>query len=131
MRIDTNYINMSRKELREMADSLTSILDDVVSELSEPHKYRKKPIEVEAMMFEDMESGKNIYNWILTLGLKGIKDMSLDSEEKVLKFHVCNQSSTFYTEGISEANIGDWVVITDNAMSICRPDFFKETYERI
>lgn len=78
-------------------------------------RYRKKPVEIEAMRFENERAGSLIAEWC-----GGSNELRPDQV----------QISTL--EGVMTANIGDWVIRgVKGEFYPCRDDIFRQTYEAV
>lgn len=83
--------------------------------MATPTKYRKKPVEVEAMRFETVHDGSLIANWS-----GGSNEVS---PEQV-------QITTL--EGTMTASLGDYVIRgVQGEFYPCKPDIFAATYEEV
>ena len=83
-------------------------------------KFRKKPVEIEAMKFEtNNDNGlcmKEIECWILKNG-GTVENNNTDLKIKTL-------------EGIMRADVGDWIIKgIKGEFYPCKPDVFEVTYE--
>ena len=83
-------------------------------------RFRKRPVEVEAMQFTD-ENKDRVFNWLPN----GIRMADLDAAGKpTLKIDTL--------EGVMTATLGDWVIKGVNGEFYpCKPDIFEKTYEPI
>ena len=84
--------------------------------MSVPMRFRKKPVEVEAMQFTE-ESGAEVWEW---------------ADSKPMYDHrsqVCGLR--IYTrEGDMKADFGDWIIRgVQGEFYPCKPDIFAATYE--
>lgn len=89
-------------------------------------KFRKKPIEIEAIQFTN-ETKDKVYNWAKELQMN--VQHSLDSENKP-----CILVPTL--EGEMMCSLGDWLIKepfpTDwRKVYPCKPYIFEQTYERV
>lgn len=77
-------------------------------------KYRKKPVEIEAVLW----SGFN-YEEICELGQRGVQRSGKDL--------------LIYTlEGTMRASVGDYIIKgVNDELYPCKPDIFKLTYEKV
>ena len=83
-------------------------------------KFRKKPIEIEAMQFTE-ESKNVVYHWMT--GTNHYADFDEDNNP-ILRIKTL--------EGIMAANIGDWIIKgIAGEYYPCKPDIFEATYEPI
>lgn len=79
-------------------------------------KYRKKPVEIEAIQFNGWNFGE-IYDWMLDF--KGV-------------YPSCyRETMTIKTlEGDMTANVGDYIIKgVKREFYPCKPDIFEQTYE--
>ena len=80
-------------------------------------KYRKKPVEIEAVKFDGTDES---VEWLLP---------QLKSGE------ICKDCNKLYIktlEGVMEAKVGDYVIKGVNGEFYpCKPDIFEKTYEKI
>lgn len=85
-------------------------------------KYRKKPVEIEALQFlDDVDRITELSNFIddqdLRVSYKDPKNPKL-----LLKT----------LEGVMEASVGDYIIRgVHGEFYPCKPDIFKETYEEV
>ena len=84
-------------------------------------KYRKKPVVIEAVQFVDTEES------ILELSELGLDPIRVDYAEldnPVLKIETL--------EGLMIAKTGDYIIKgVQGEFYPCKPDIFKETYEKV
>jgi hypothetical protein len=84
-------------------------------------RYRKKPVEVEAMRFQDfgtIRSGE-IADWC-----GGHYDNAGDGRPGWIEIDTL--------EGVMRANSGDWIIRgVQGEFYPCKPDIFDATYERV
>lgn len=95
-------------------------------------KFRKKPVEIEAMQFKGVPN---------PLGETGAADMNYlgrfdDWIEKARGATACKyRGGSFYIqtlEGEMEASPGDWIIRgVKGELYPCKPDIFEATYEAI
>ena len=84
--------------------------------------YRKKPVEIEAIQFEDTpevlsELSDFINNQDLRVDYK-------DPENPVIKIETL--------EGVMKASVGDYIIIGVNGEFYpCKPDIFNKTYDEV
>ena len=88
------------------------------------HKYRKKPVEIEAIQLTDApESLAQICSWMDTNDGKPLPDHNGEEGH-------CIRIPTL--EGIMTANIGDWIIRgVAGEFYPCKPDIFDATYEAV
>jgi len=97
-------------------------------------KYRKKPIEIEAIQFKDF----NISTIVECLEFMG-KDTTVHSIVESAAFHeycsmVKKQKGLIIKtlEGEMKASIGDYIIKGVNGEFYpCKPDIFEKTYEKV
>lgn len=82
-------------------------------------KYRKKPVEIEAMQF-NKDTINQVFNFV-----DGNKAADFDeSGNPILKIQTL--------EGVMTAQLGDWVIKDINGEFYpCKQDIFYKTYERV
>lgn len=84
-------------------------------------KYRKKPVEVEAVQW----TGGNPHE-ILNLAGDSARHFSVDFVDGTTWLEVGTQ------EGVVRAYCGDWIIKGVNGEFYpCKPDIFEKTYERV
>ena len=82
-------------------------------------RYRKKPVEIEAMQFTDGTKDQ-CYNFVRCNCHADFDD----SGAPILKIQTL--------EGIMTARFGDWIIKGVNGEFYpCKPDIFEKTYERV
>lgn len=88
-------------------------------------KYRKKPVVIEAMQYVG-NNGFEINNWS---NKKVIESPVLKRTE----YNPTGEYLQIYTlEGIMTAIVGDWIIKgVKGEFYPCKPDIFKETYEKV
>lgn len=80
-----------------------------------PDRYRKKPVEVEAMHFADVIDGSRIAEWC------GGSNESSPHEVQIATL-----------EGVMTATLGDYVIRgVQGEFYPCKPDIFEQTYEAV
>lgn len=93
-------------------------------------KYRKKPIEIEAVQF----TGDNEYEIAKFMGIPVTAlQMSVDAVLRTDGDYRVNQHIHIPTlEGMMTANCGDWIIKgVKGEFYPCKPDIFDETYEEV
>lgn len=82
------------------------------------NKFRKKPVEIEAVQFNGWNFGE-IYDWML--GFKGVYPSCYE------------ETMTIKTlEGDMTANVGDYIIKgVKGEFYPCKPDIFEQTYEPV
>ncbi len=86
-------------------------------------KFRKKPVEIEAIRFVDNDSTLEILRWAGTPPIRADIDPS-DGRAAALLIDTL--------EGTMRVDIGDWVIRgVKGEFYPCKPDIFKATYERV
>jgi hypothetical protein len=85
---------------------------------AEPRKFKKKPVEVEAMQYKP-ETCVAIHNWA-----------GWDHDEPLSR---CSEPCGLFIdtlEGDMQANFGDWIIKgIKGEFHPCKPDIFEATYE--
>lgn len=93
-------------------------------------KFRKKPVEVEAIQW----NGDNLKEVIDFTGIHPMYSKWFESFEQY-ESHVKTEGSTFkiFTlEGTMTANVGDWIIRGVSGEHYpCKPDIFEKTYEKV
>lgn len=85
-------------------------------------KYRKKPVIIEAMQFED--NSDRIIEIHEFMGGDTIRVNYEDKNNPYLKIETL--------EGIMKASVGDYIIKGVNGEFYpCKPDIFEKTYERV
>ena len=80
-------------------------------------KYRKKPVEIEAVKFDGTDES---VEWLLR---------QLKSGEIC---RVCNKLYIKTLEGVMEGKVGDYVIKGINGEFYpCKPDIFEKTYDKV
>ena len=99
-----------------------------------PSKYKKKPVEIEAMHFEgSMMQLMDVYQWIErnTQGsfnpLGSVVPASGVSIDPATGFMIIAT-----LEGVMQVKVGDWVIRgVEGEFYPCKPDIFAKTYELV
>lgn len=90
--------------------------------ISKRMKYRKKPVIIEAIQFED--NSDRIIEIQEFLGGDTIRVNYEDKDNPYLKIETL--------EGIMKASVGDYIIKGVNGEFYpCKPDIFEKTYERV
>lgn len=85
-------------------------------------KYRKKPVIIEAIQFED--NSDRIIEIYEFMGGDTIRVNYEDKDNPYLKIETL--------EGIMKASVGDYIIKGVNGEFYpCKPDIFEKTYERV
>lgn len=87
-------------------------------------RYRKKPVEIEAMQFDgSLESGNEIATWAIGDKLRFTEN----------KHHGLPHTLYINTpEGVMTASEGDWIIKgVAGEFYPCKPDIFAATYEKV
>lgn len=85
-------------------------------------KYRKKPVEIEAIQFQD--NSETLIKLQDGLGLDPIRVDYADPDNPVLKIETL--------EGTMEGQVGDYIIKDINGEFYpCKPDIFEKTYEKV
>ena len=80
-------------------------------------KYRKKPVEIEAVKFDGTDES---VEWLLPQ----LKSGEIDK--------VCNKLYIKTLEGVMESKVGDYVIKGVNSEFYpCKSDIFEKTYEKV
>lgn len=90
--------------------------------ISKRMKYRKKPVIIEAIQFED--NSDRIIEIHEFMGGDTIRVNYEDKDNPYLKIETL--------EGIMKASVGDYIIKGVNGeFDPCKPDIFEKTYERV
>lgn len=90
--------------------------------ISKRMKYRKKPVIIEAIQFED--NSDRIIEIHEFMGGDTIRVNYEDKDNPYLKIETL--------EGIMKASVGDYIIKGVNGgFYPCKPDIFEKTYERV
>ena len=90
--------------------------------ISKRMKYRKKPVIIEAIQFED--NSDRIIEIHEFMGGDTIRVNYEDKDNPYLKIETL--------EGIMKASVGDYIIKGVNGKFYpCKPDIFEKTYERV
>jgi hypothetical protein len=85
-------------------------------------KFRKKPVEIEAIRFTKENFGEI---FVFTNGLAHTNNR----ERRIVGYDLCIIPTL---EGEMVATIGDWIIKGVNGEFYpCKPDIFQKTYERV
>lgn len=85
-------------------------------------KYRKKPVEIEAVQFSEFSADK------LTEIQNFIGEVTLLTEDEEDKPKIIIRT----LEGDMYASLGDWIIKgVKGEFYPCKPEIFKETYEKL
>lgn len=93
-------------------------------------RYRKKPVEIEAVQFtgdnvEEIAEFMGISRWGLQVSVDAVLCMDGNYGENT-HIHIPT------LEGTMTANCGDWIIKgVKGEFYPCKPDIFEETYERV
>lgn len=88
--------------------------------MNEPRKFRKKPVEVEAIEFTG-ENARDVATWIG-------EGVLLESDSKGFMNRVVIQT----LEGDMTAVVGDWIIKgVQGEFYPCKPSIFDETYDEV
>ena len=82
-------------------------------------RFRKKPVEVEAIQYEGgLSSGSQVWTWANSLDCA--RDIQVHDEHLKIKT----------LEGTMRASPGDWIIRgTSGEVYPCKPDVFDDVYE--
>jgi hypothetical protein len=104
--------------------------------MSRPWKFRKKPVEVEAMQFiGGMEHLHEVYQWV-EKNTQGSYDCNAPNDP-VPASGVSIEAETGFMvimtlEGQMQVKLGDWIIKGVNGEFYpCKPDIFEKTYELV
>ena len=93
-------------------------------------KFKKKPIEIEAIQWTGDSSVKDVSEFL------GAKNQELENDDYVVKLE--NGIGNLYiktSEGLMLANIGDWIIKEpfdkERKYYPCKEDIFYKTYEKV
>jgi hypothetical protein len=85
-------------------------------------KFRKKPVEIEARLFSDLEAGADIWDW--ANGPVAISSHVSDDGERIPILEITT------LEGTMIAVLGDWVIKgVKGEFYPCKPDIFAMSYD--
>jgi hypothetical protein len=93
-------------------------------------RFRKKPVEVEAMHWDGTAEGATpIINWAVSLGERAIRYREADTSYEPT-VPPCLKVDTL--EGTMQAAPGDWIIRgVQGEFYPCKPDIFEATYDEI
>ena len=97
--------------------------------MSDPQRFRKKPVEIEAMQFDGTAPGATpIIDWVLGGGTARFRDCATSHDERL---STCVPGIAIDTlEGTMVALPGDWIIRgVKGEFYPCKPDIFEATYE--
>ena len=105
--------------------------------MTTPQKFRKKPVEIEAMQFTGSPTeAHRVYEWIESNTLGSFEPLSvLEKREPTPESGVSINPATgglliATLEGVMEASPGDWIIRgVQGEFYPCKPDIFAVTYE--
>ena len=93
-------------------------------------KFKKKPIEIEAIQWTGNSSVKAVSEFL------GAKNQELENDDYVVRLE--NGIGNLYiktSEGLMLANIGDWIIKEpfdkERKYYPCKEDIFYKTYEKV
>ena len=82
-------------------------------------KYRKKPVEIEAMLFDE-KTCNQVLNWITCTTAADFDE----NNKPIIKIQTL--------EGVMTANVGDYVIKgVSGEFYPCKPDIFEKTYDKV
>lgn len=115
---DPEMLRTFAKKLNKMAEQIEELPEELLLKDTKVSKYRKKPVEIEAIKWNGMNT-VGIYEFMkgtdAYVGVQTIKETKL----------LINT-----LEGIMEASVGDYIIRgVHGEFYACKPDIFKETYE--
>ena len=90
-----------------------------------PLKYRKKPVEIEAMQWDGTAAGATpIINWVLSQG--GTARYHEDDDAHVEHLRIDT------LEGTMRADVGDFIIRgVEGEFYPCKPEIFAKTYDAV
>lgn len=83
-------------------------------------RYRKKPLQVDAVRYQGTDA--SYLQLVAMLGLQSVEVVQLNHDFS-LNVHTLN--------GVARADIGDWIIKDEGDVYPCKPDRFAERYERV
>lgn len=90
-----------------------------------PAKYRKKPVEIEAVQLTP-ESGIEVVSWLADHGADFVALAQAPDEEVLHAIEIRT------LEGDMRADVGDWIIRgVKGEFYPCKPDIFDATYEPV
>lgn len=90
--------------------------------MSEPAKYRKKPVVIEAMQITDDISIASIFGWMSANGA----ECRVSGESRPFGLEITT------LEGVMKADAGDWIIRgVQGEFYPCKPDIFEATYDKV
>ena len=90
--------------------------------MSTPARYRKMPVEIEAMKFTGLDSYLEIADWMKACGDTHALADEIRYETPIMLIHTL--------EGTMSASPGDWIIRgVKGEFYPCKPDIFAATYE--
>lgn len=99
--------------------------------MSEPMKYRKKPVTIEAMRWDgSASSAGKVIDWVLsrpeTTSTPAYWEKNETEHREYAELHIPT------LEGVMIASPGDWIIIgVSNEVYPCKPYIFEATYEAV
>lgn len=92
--------------------------------MTAPQRFRKKPVEIEAVQFTDLDSYLAIVEWMKASGDTHALADEVRFETPLMLLKTL--------EGTMAANPGDWVIRgVQGEFYPCKPDIFNATYEAV
>jgi hypothetical protein len=100
--------------------------------MSLQQKFRKKPVEIEAMQYDGKNSARPIIDWVLANGGTA-RYICSDTERCIKNAGDCPHYIGIKTlEGTMRATIGDWIIRgVKGEFYPCKPDIFAATYDPV
>lgn len=90
-------------------------------------KFRKKPIEVEAVQWTG-ENTSDVIDWVLATGSRSARWHEAEKFQKGGREHIAIDT----LEGTMRAEFGDWIIRgVQGEHYPCKPDIFAATYEAV
>lgn len=99
--------------------------------MNEPQKYRKKPVEIEAMQWDGTAEGATpIINWILQAGASAYYNCLNAQRCQEHSGDTPHSIAIRTLEGTMHADLKDWVIRgVQGEFYPCKPAIFEATYE--
>lgn len=95
-----------------------------MSDNSVAKRFRKKPVEIEAMQFTGLDSYLAILEWMKDCGDTHALANEVRYETPIMLLYTL--------EGTMAANPGDWIIRgVQGEFYPCKPDIFAATYEEV
>ena len=99
--------------------------------MSDAQKFRKKPVEIEAMQFLGVGDASRVIDWILSSG-GTTRWHEASPAHDYLGDEALEHLSIDTLEGVMRAKVGDWIIRgVKGEFYPCKPDIFAATYEPV